>query len=96
MKEADRKLMRRRLDVEMRPFRRASAVKDATQGLLRAVGLAMRIPSLEIAVKMGIRQANVFQAEEREENGTIGMLALSRAAEAMGAWWCMGLCHGMD
>jgi len=60
MKEADRKLMRRKLDVEMRPFRRAASDKDATQGLLRAVRLALRIPSREIAAKMGIWPSNVF------------------------------------
>ena len=84
MKEAERKLMRRRLDVEMRPFRRAAADKDATQGLLRAVRLALRFPTGEIAKSMGIRQSNVFYAEERELDGTIGMPALVRAAEAMG------------
>ena len=84
MKEADRKLMRRRLDVEMRPFRRAAADKDATQGLLRAVRLALRIPTEEIAKAMGIRRSNVFYAEERELDGTIGMGVLVRAAEAMG------------
>ena len=84
MKEAERKLMRRRLDVEMRPFRRAAGDKDATQGLLRAVRLALRIPVGEIARTMGIRQSNVFYSEERELDGTIGMGVLVRAAEAMG------------
>ena len=83
MKDEDRKLMRRRLDVEMRPFRRGAADKDATQGLLRAVRLAMRIPSREIAAKMGIRESNVFCLEERERKLTIGMQSMMRAAEAM-------------
>jgi hypothetical protein len=84
MKEADPKLMRRRLDVEMRPFRRAAADKGATQGLLRAVRLALRIPSREIAAKMGIRPSNVFCLEERERKLTIGMQSMMSAAEAMG------------
>jgi hypothetical protein len=84
MKEADRKLMRRRLDVEMRPFRKGAADTDATQGLLRAVRQALRIPSREIAATLGIRRTNLFSMEERERKGTIGMQALTRAAEAIG------------
>lgn len=84
MKDAERKLMRRRLDVEMRPFRRGAADKDATRGLLRAVRLALRIPSREIAAKLGIRRTNLFSMEERELQGIIGMEALRKAAEAMG------------
>ena len=76
--------MRRRLDVEMRPFRRGVAAKEATQGLLRAVRLALRIPTEEMARTMGIRRANVFYFEERERKGTIGMQSLARVADAMG------------
>ena len=84
MKDAERKLMRRKLDVEMRPFRRAAVDKDATQGLLRMVRLALRITTGEIAKTMGIRRSNVFYTEQRELAGTIGLPALVRAAEAMG------------
>jgi transcriptional regulator with XRE-family HTH domain len=83
--------MRRRLDVEMRPFRRGAADKDATQGLLRAVRLALRIPMDEIAQTMGIRRTNVFYLEERERKGTIGMQALCRSAEAMGCVMVYGI-----
>ena len=94
MRDKDRKLMRRRLDVEMRPFRRGATDKDATQGLLRAVRLALRVPMDEIAQRMGIRRSNVFYLEERERKGTIGMPALCRSAEAMGCVVVYRLCHG--
>ena len=91
MKDRDRKLMRRRLDVEMRPFRRAGKEKHPSDGLLRAIRLALRIPVAEIAGWMGINRSNVFDLEEREKTGTIGLQSLSKMAEAMGCQVVYGI-----
>jgi hypothetical protein len=84
MRERERKLARKRLDVEMRPYRRAGRDKNPTNGLLRAVRHVLRIPVKEIAAKMGVNRSVVFDLEAREPKNTINLNSMSRMAEAMG------------
>jgi len=83
MREAERKLVRRKLDEEMEPLRRVGRQKDATNGLLRAIRQSLAIPVEEIARKMGVQQSAVWEREKNEEAGTITMRTLERQAEAM-------------
>ena len=84
MRERERKLARKRLDFEMRPYRRAGMTKDPTNELLRAVRQALRVPVAEIAQKMGVQRSAVFDLEAREPKNTISLRSMSRMAEAMG------------
>jgi transcriptional regulator with XRE-family HTH domain len=84
MRERERKLARKRLDVEMRPYRRAGREKNPTHGLLRAVRQALRIPVAEIAAKMGVSRSVIFDLEAREPKNTINLSSMSRMARAMG------------
>jgi transcriptional regulator with XRE-family HTH domain len=84
MRERERVLARRRLDLEMRPYRRAGLTKKPTNGLLRAVRQALRVPVAEIAEKMGISRSVVFDLEEREPRNSITLRSMSRMAQAMG------------
>jgi transcriptional regulator with XRE-family HTH domain len=84
MREGERVLARRRLDLEMRPYRRAGLTKKPTNGLLRAVRQALRVPVAEIAGKMGVSRSEVFDLEEREPRNSISLRSLSRVAQAMG------------
>lgn len=84
MLEKDRKLLRRRLDEEMKPFRMAGRQSDPTNGLLRAVREALRIPLAEIAEMGGVGQSTVQDFEVRELQTTITLRSLARMAEAMG------------
>jgi hypothetical protein len=84
MRERERKLARKRLDMEMRPYRRAGRDKNPTNGLLRAVRHVLRIPVKEIAAKMGVNRSVVFDLEAREPKNTINLNSMSRMAEAMG------------
>jgi predicted DNA-binding mobile mystery protein A len=79
-----RKLSRKKLDVEMRPFRRAGMEKSPTSGLLRAVRLALRVEVSEIAGKMGINRSVVFDLEARELTTAVTLRSMTRMAEAMG------------
>ena len=88
MREKDRKLLRRRLDEEMYPFRRAAREPISTDGLLRAVREALRIPLAEIAEKGGVGNSTVQDFEMRESKRTITLKSLGRMAEAMGCKWC--------
>ena len=84
MRERDRKVARRRLDLEMRPYRWAGRKKNPTNELLRAVRQALCIPVAEIAEKMGVNRSAVFDLEAREPKNTISLRSMSRMAEAMG------------
>jgi hypothetical protein len=84
MREKDRKILRKRLDEEMRHFRSAGKRPGSTDGLLRAVRLALRIPMAEIRQKSGVRRSGVTDFEKRELERTITLRSLGRMAEAMG------------
>ena len=84
MREKDRKLVRRRLDEEMKPFRTAGREPNPTDGLLRAVRQAVGIPLAEVSVKMGVVLSTVTDLERRELERTITLRSLGRMAEAMG------------
>ena len=84
MRERERKLARRRLDVELRSYRRAGMAKNPTNELLRAVRQALRVPVAEIAQKMGGNRSAVFDLEGREPRNTITLRSMSRMAGAMG------------
>jgi transcriptional regulator with XRE-family HTH domain len=84
MRERERKVARMKLDMEMRPYRRAAMEKKPTNELLRAVRQALRVPVAEIAEKMGVGRSAVFDLEAREPRNTITLRSMSRMAEAMG------------
>ncbi len=84
MRERERKIARRRLDLEMRSFRRAGMTKNPTNGLLRALRLALRIPVAEIAEKARVNRSGIYEFEASERRNTITLRSMSRIAGAMG------------
>jgi predicted DNA-binding mobile mystery protein A len=91
MREDQRRLERRRLDVEMRPYRRAGKEKNPTQGLLRVVRQTLGVPVAEIAVKMGICRSVVLDLETREMRGAVTLSSMSRMSQAMGCKMVYGI-----
>jgi predicted DNA-binding mobile mystery protein A len=84
MVATERKLLRKKLDREMRFYRLAGRQQNPTSGLLRAVRQALKVPLKEVAGRLGVGESNVFELEEREETGSITLRSLGRMAEAMG------------
>jgi len=84
MRARERERLQRKLDTEMRPFRRAGMDENATNGLLRAIRTALRVPVLEIAAQMGVNRSGVFDLEARELKSSTTLRSMSRMAEAMG------------
>jgi hypothetical protein len=84
VRELERKIVRRRLDVEMRPFRRAALEAHPTDGLLSVVRQVLRIPVREIAGKVGVDRSVLYGLEVSERRRTITLRSLSRVAKAMG------------
>jgi hypothetical protein len=84
MVATERKLLRKKLDREMRFYRLAGRQQNPTSGLLRAVRQALKVPLKEVAGRLGVGESNVFELEEREETGSITLRSLGRVAAAMG------------
>ena len=84
MRERERGLIRKKLDLEMRSYRQAGREKNPTNGLLRAVRQVLHIPVAEIAEKMGVNPSGIFELEARELKNTISLRSMSRMAQAMG------------
>ena len=84
MRELERRVARRKLDAEMRPFRRAGLERNPTNELLRSVRQVLRIPLDEMAEKMGVTRSVVLGLEVSERRKTISMRSLARMARAMG------------
>ena len=91
MREMERRLARKKLDAEMRPYRRAGKEKNPTNGLLRAVRQSMRVPVAEIAEKMGVCKSVVLDLEAREPLNTVTLKSMSRMAGAMGCKLVYGI-----
>ena len=88
--------MRKRLDLEMRPYRQAAKYKNPTHGLLRAIRHALDIPVAELVKELGINQSSLFALEARELEGTITLESISRVSRAMGCRVIYGIvpCEG--
>ena len=84
MREKERRLARKRLDEEMRPFRIAGAKKGGTSELLRAVRHVLNIPMKEVAENMGVSLSVAFGLEASEARRTITLSSMARMARAMG------------
>ena len=91
MVNRERRLARRRLDLEMRPYRRAGLTRKPTNGLLKAVRQALRVPVAEIAGKMKVNRSLIFDLEAREVKNTITIRSISRMAQAMGCKMVYGI-----
>jgi transcriptional regulator with XRE-family HTH domain len=68
----------------MRSYRTAGRVRNPTNGLLRAVRVALRVPVAEIAGKMEVNRSAIWDLEEGELRNTISLRSLSRVADALG------------
>jgi ribosome-binding protein aMBF1 (putative translation factor) len=91
MREKDRRLARKRLDVEMRSYRRSRIDENAPRELLRAVRLALGVPVSELARKLGVDRSVLFDLERRERRGTIMLRSLERVAGALGCKLVYGI-----
>jgi hypothetical protein len=84
MRAMERKLRRKKLDAEMKPFRKAAKAKNPTNDLLRMIWLSRRFPVAEIAEKMGVGHSVVEGVEARELTNTATVQSMARVAKAMG------------
>ena len=91
MREKERQLARKKLDAEMKLYRRAGMEKNPTNALLRAVRQTLGVPVVEIAEKMGVCKSVVLDLEAREPQNTVTLRSMSRMARAMGCKMVYGI-----
>ena len=80
----ERKLERKRLDFEMRSYRRAGMTKNPTQGLLKAIRQSLHVPVAEIVGKARMNRSGVYDFEASEMKRTITLKSMAKIANAMG------------
>ena len=78
-----RERARLELERQMRPYRRARKNPRPPEGWLRAMRLALGIPTERVAQAMGFTRKMVFQTERAEQNRKISLLQLERMARAL-------------
>jgi hypothetical protein len=91
MQRQDKLTLRRELDMEMGPFRRAGREQNPTDSLLRAVRQSLEIPIGEIAAKLGVVKSVVLGYEMGELRNTIQIGTMERVARAMGCRLVYGI-----
>lgn len=84
MTARERKLARKKLDMEMQPYRKAGKQENPTNELMRAVRQALRVPVKEICGKMGVCRSVLLRLEASERKKAITLRSLARMAGAMG------------
>lgn len=84
MRERERRLARKKLDKELKYYQWAGREKKPTQGLLRAVRLALNIPVAEMLRELDVNASVLFRLEQSERRGTISLKGAGRVAQAMG------------
>jgi len=84
MRERERFTARRKLDAEMRPLRVLGKKPQQTQGLLRAVRMALGLRAGVVAERLDVNRSVLFRLEKSEEEWRINLNSMSRVAAAMG------------
>jgi transcriptional regulator with XRE-family HTH domain len=91
MRKVMREWARVELERRVRWYRRARLYPRPAEGWLRAMRLAVGIPSEKIAGKMGFTAKLVFQMERAEQKRSISLERLERMARAVGCDLVYGL-----
>jgi transcriptional regulator with XRE-family HTH domain len=84
MREKERQLAQKKLDKELKYYRWAGREKKPTPGLLRAVRLALGVPTAEMLKLLEVSPSVLFRLEQSEMRGTISLNGAGRLAQAMG------------
>jgi len=83
MKNETRKRARERLDERLAPLKPADRFRAPPKGWVRAIRDALGMSGVQFARRLGVQPPSVAALEASEENGTIQLKTLRRAAEAL-------------
>lgn len=83
MKNETRKRARERLDERLAPLKPADRFRAPPKGWVRALRDALGMTGVQFARRLAITPPSIAALEASEENGTIQLKTLRRAAEAL-------------
>ncbi|HLZ06646.1 MAG TPA: mobile mystery protein A [Bradyrhizobium sp.] len=83
MKPEARKRARERLDERLAPLKPSERFRAPPKGWVRAIRDALGMSGVQYARRLRVRPPSVAALEASEENGTIQLKTLRRAAEAL-------------
>src|ERR1700709_484409 len=83
MKNDTRKRARERLDERLAPLKPADRFRAPPKGWVRALRDALGLTGVQFARRLGVQPPSVAALEASEENGTVQLKTLQRAAEAL-------------
>lgn len=83
MKTEARKRARERLDERLAPLKPGERFRAPPKGWVRAIRDALGMSGVQYARRLRVRPPSVAALEASEENGTIQLKTLRRAAEAL-------------
>ena len=83
MKNETRKRARERLDERLAPLKPTDRFRAPPKGWVRALRDALGMTGVQFARRLGVQPPSVAALEASEENGTIQLNTLRRAAEAL-------------
>ena len=76
-------LARRQLDARFRTLPTASALTPPARGWIRAIRDALGMSSADLGSRLGVTSQGVHYMESSEQNGTVQLKTLQKAAHAM-------------
>jgi predicted DNA-binding mobile mystery protein A len=85
MTKNSRALVRRQVSQKLKPWQKLVNEPRPAKGWLRAIRESLGMDAIDLARRMGIRPATLHQYEVSEQEGTISLKTLRRAAESMDA-----------
>lgn len=83
MRSEDRALARRQLDKRLSPMRHSQSLARPPRGWIKAIREALGMTSKQLGTRLGVSQPRVIKIEQAENEGTITLETLQRAARAM-------------
>src|SRR4051812_2500394 len=83
MKTETRHRARERLDERLAPLHPADRFRPPPKGWVRGLRDALGMTGVQLARRLGVRPPSVAALEASEQNGTIQLKTLRRAAEAL-------------
>ncbi|MFT5114214.1 MAG: putative DNA-binding mobile mystery protein A [Parasphingorhabdus sp.] len=83
MKSQDRVVARRQIDRRLRILRDEKAIARPPRGWIRAIREALGMTTAQLGTRMGVSQPRAFAIEKAEENRTLTLETLEKAARAL-------------
>ncbi len=83
MRAQDRIRARKNLDKRLTTFRNCDALTTPPRGWIKAIREGLGITTAQLGARIGVSQPRALQIERAELQGTLTLVSLERAAQAL-------------